>query len=203
MDNQALLKIGYGLYVLTARDGERDNGCIVNTVMQITSQPPYLAVCAVNKKNLTHDMILKSGTFQLSVLTEAAPFEIYERFGFHSGRTEDKLAGFSGASRAENGLLYLPDCANAALFCRVTGTSDFSTHTLFSAEIADAWLLSDAPSVTYAFYQKNRKPQPAQGKKKGWRCAICGYVYEGEELPPDFICPLCKHGVGDFVKIEE
>ncbi len=203
MDNKALFKIGYGLYVLTAKEGEKDNGCIVNTVMQVTSGSPCLAVCAVNKRNYTHDMIINGGTFNLSVLTEAAPFGVYERFGFHSGRDTDKLAGFSGVARSENGLLYLTDFANAALSLRVTGTADFSTHTLFTAEITDAKLLSDAPSVTYDFYQRNVKPKPEEKKVKGWRCEICGYVYEGEELPPDFICPLCKHGVGDFVKIEE
>lgn len=203
MDNKALFKIGYGLYVLTAREQERDNGCIVNTVMQITSQPPYLAVCAVNKRNFTHDMILRGGAFNLSVLTERAPFEIYERFGFHSGKDTEKFSDFRGVKRSENGLLYLTEHANAVLSFRVTGTSDFSTHTLFSAEITGAELLSDEPSVTYDFYQNRVKPKPEPKKGKGWRCAICGYVYEEEELPPDFICPLCKHGVGDFVKIEE
>lgn len=203
MDNNALFKIGYGLYVLTARDGERDNGCIVNTVMQITSQSPYLAVCAVNKRNLTHDMIQKSGGFNLSVLTETAPLAVFERFGFHSGRDTDKFADFHAVKRSENGLLYLTDHANAFLSFRVTGTTDFDTHTLFSTEITQATLLSDEPSVTYDFYQRKIKPKPEPKKGKGWRCEICGYVYEGEELPPDFICPLCKHGVGDFVKIED
>lgn len=203
MDNNALFKIGYGLYVLTARDGERDNGCITNTVMQITSQSPYMAVCAVNKRNLTHDMIRKSGVFNLSVLTEKTPFSVYERFGFHSGRDTDKFADFRGVERSENGLLYLTEDANAVLSFRVTEANDFGTHTLFSAEITDASVLSDAPSVTYDFYQRKIKPKPKAKKAKGWRCEICGYVYEGEELPPDFICPLCKHGVGDFVKIED
>ncbi|MCM1334964.1 MAG: flavin reductase [Bacteroides sp.] len=202
MDQNALWRIGYGLYVLTAREGERDNGCIVNTVMQITSSAPYRLVCAVNKKNYTHELIRRSGVFDLSILTEKAPLALYERFGFRSGRDVNKFDGLRGVKRSENGLLYLTEGANAYLSLRVTGESDFDTHTLFSAELTEAELLSTDPSVTYAYYQEKIKPKPAP-KAKGWRCEICGYVYEGEELPPDFICPLCKHGVGDFVKIEE
>ncbi len=201
MDNRAMFKLGYGLYVLTARDGERDNGCIVNTVMQITSTPNCITV-AVNKQNFTHDMIAKTWRFNVSVIDETADFGLFERFGFHSGGEVDKFKDYEPVKRSENGLLYVTKSANAFLSAKVISMVDADTHTLFIAEITDGAVLSDAASATYAFYHSNIKPKPEKTNKKGWRCKICGYIYEGEVLPPDFVCPVCKHPASDFEKIE-
>ena len=199
IEPNALFKLSYGLFVLTARDGERDNGCIINTVTQLTDTPKRLTI-AVNKQNYTHDQILKTGVFNVSVLSEDAPFKLFQHFGFHSGRDTDKFSDFKHAERSENGLLRLNRYSNAFLSCKVTASLDYGTHTLFVADITEAKVLNNAPSITYAYYFANTKPkpQPVEPDKKGWVCKICGYVYEGEVLPPDFICPLCKHGAEDF-----
>lgn len=202
MENQAMFKIGYGLYVLTAKNAGKDNGCIVNTLMQVT-QDPLQVMLTVNKVNLTHDMILGSGEFNVSVLTQEAKFELFQRFGFHSGRDTDKFSGFEGIKRAGNGILYVTESTNAFLSGKVISETDLGTHTLFLARVTDAAVLSDAESVTYSYYQANIKPKPQKTGKKGWRCTVCGYIYEGDELPADFICPICKHGAADFVRIEE
>ena len=191
-----MFKLSYGLFVLTARDGDKDNGCIINTVTQITSEPQRITI-AVNKANHTHDMILKTGLFNVSVLTEEVPFAIFQHFGFQSGRDTDKFAQGEG-QRSANGLMYIPWNTNALLSGKVIDTVKFETHTLFIADVTEAMILSDAPSVTYAYYQENIKPKPQPAKKKGWVCKICGYVYEGDPLPADFICPLCKHPASDF-----
>lgn len=196
----AMFKLSYGLFVLTAKDGNKDNGCIINTVMQVTDSPKRISI-AVNKANFTHDMILKTGVFNVSVLSEEAKFGIFERFGFSSGRDTDKFDNFNDISRSENGLIYLTESANALLSGRVTDTRDCGTHTEFFADVTEAKVLSDAPSMTYQYYFDNVKPKP-QKKVKGYICKICGYVYEGETLPPDFICPLCKHGAEDFEPVE-
>lgn len=196
----AMFKLSYGLFVLTAKDGNKDNGCIINTVMQVTDSPKRISI-AVNKANFTHDMILKTGVFNVSVLSEEAKFGIFERFGFSSGRDTDKFDNFNNISRSENGLIYLTESANALLSGRVIDTRDCGTHTEFFADVTEAKLLSDAPSMTYQYYFDNVKPKP-QKKVKGYVCKICGYVYEGETLPPDFICPLCKHGAEDFEPIK-
>ena len=200
MDNAAMFKLSYGLFVLTARDGEKDNGCIVNTVQQVTTTPNRVTV-AVNKANHTHDMIMKTGMFNACILSVDAPFELFKHFGFQSGRDVDKFADFSDYERADNGIVYLNKYANAVICGKVAETHDMGTHTLFVADVTDAKVLSDQPSVTYDYYHKNIKPAPQPAKAKGWRCKICGYVYEGEELPEDFVCPLCKHGASDFEKI--
>ena len=199
MDNTALFQLGYGLYVLTAHDDGRDNGCVINTAMQITSGESPTGVIAVNKQNLTHDMVLRSGKFNVSVLTADAPFELFKRFGFQSGRNADKFAGFTGAARSGSGVVYLTNHANAYLSFEVTDSFDFDTHTMFKANIADGKTLSRGESVTYAHYHKHIKPKP-QAAPSGYICGICGYVYEGDALPGDFICPLCKHGASDFTK---
>lgn len=201
MDNKAMYKIGYGLYVLTVHDGDKDNGCIVNTVMQITTTPNCVAV-AVNKQNYTHDMILKTGLFNASIIDVTAPFSLFERFGFHSGREVDKFKDYEPVRRTENGLLCVTEGTNAFISAKVVSTVDARTHTLFIAEVTDAAVLSVSDSATYAYYHSNIKPKPGETKKKGWRCKICGYIYEGEVLPPDFICPVCKHPASDFEKIE-
>ena len=202
VEPNAMFKLSYGLFVLTAREANRDNGCIINTVTQLTDSPKRISI-AVNKQNLTHDMILKTGVFNVSILSERAPFAIFKHYGFQSGRDTDKFAGVPALARAQNGIYYLPDSTNAFLSGKVTQTIDLGTHTLFIADVTEARVLSDAPSMTYAYYFENVKPKPAALEKKtGWVCKICGYVYEGEELPPDYICPLCKHGAEDFEKIQ-
>ena len=201
VEPNAMFKLSYGLFVLTAREANRDNGCIINTVTQLTDSPKRISI-AVNKQNLTHDMILKTGVFNVSILSERAPFAIFKHYGFQSGRDTDKFAGVPALARAQNGIYYLPDSTNAFLSGKVTQTIDLGTHTLFIADVTEARVLSDAPSMTYAYYFENVKPKPAALEKKtGWVCKICGYVYEGEELPEDFICPLCKHGAEDFEKL--
>ena len=198
MDPAAFFKLSYGLFVLTAREGEKDNGCIINTAQLLTDTPKRITI-AVNKQNLTHDMILRTGVFNVSVLTEKVPFKVFQHFGFQSGRDTDKFAGWEGP-RSANGLCYLPEYTNALLSGRVISTADYGTHTLFVAEVTEARILSEEPSVTYSYYFQHikPKPQPQAEKKKGFVCKICGYVYEGDTLPEDFVCPLCKHGAADF-----
>ena len=193
---ETLFKLSYGLFVLSARDGEKDNGCIINTVMQITDTPLQIAV-GINKDNYTYEMIEKTGMFNVSVLTEEVPFSVFESFGFKSGRTEDKFSAFADKKRSENGIFYLTKYTNAFISAKVVKTLDCGTHMMLIAEVTDAKTLSDAPSVTYDYYFKNIKPKP-EVKKKGYVCKICGYVYEGETLPDDYICPLCKHPASDF-----
>lgn len=201
VESNAMFKLSYGLFVLTARDGAKDNGCIINTAQQLTSAPMRISI-TVNKANYTHDMIEKTGAFNISVLTEGAPFGLFKQYGFQSGRTADKLSG--GEPRTENGIAYLSEHANAVISGKVISTVDCGTHTLFIADVTEAHVLSAEPSVTYAYYFAHikPKPQPAAEKKKGLVCKICGYVYEGETLPPDFICPLCKHGAEDFEPLQ-
>jgi len=200
IENNTMFKISYGLFVVSARTGEKDNGCIINTVQQITQEPLKLSV-AINKDNFTHDMIKESGVFNISVLTESVPFEVFERFGFQSGRDTDKFDGVDYAERSENGILYLTKYTNGLISGKVIEAVDCGTHTLFVADVTEAKILSDEKSVTYQYYFDNIKPKP-EAKKKGYVCKICGYVYEGEELPGDFICPWCKHGAVDFEEIK-
>ena len=196
---EAFFKLSYGMFVLTAAEGGKDNGCIVNTVAQVTDTPARVSV-SVNKLNHTHGMILRSGMFNASVLSEAAAFAVFERFGFKSGRDTDKFAG-ADDPRAENGIRYITEAVNAVICCKVAKTLDCGTHTLFLADVTEAFTLSEAPSATYGYYFKHIRPKPPQTAKvakKAYICKICGYVYEGESLPADFICPLCKHGASDF-----
>jgi len=201
IDQAAMFKLSYGLFVLTAKDGDKDNGCIVNTVTQITASPLRISV-AVNKANFTRDMIIKTGEFNVSILTESAPFSIFESFGFHSGRDTDKFASFTYENRALNNIRYVPEHTNAMISAKVTESLDYGTHTLFIADVTQTIVLSKEPSTTYQYYFDNIKPKPQAPKesKKGFVCKICGYVYEGDKLPADFICPLCKHGPEDFEK---
>ncbi|MCI9677596.1 MAG: flavin reductase [Oscillospiraceae bacterium] len=203
MDEKALFKISYGLYLLSARSGEKDNACIINALAQVTNQPNRI-VAAVNKTSLTHDLILETGLFTASILSGDAPFSLFERFGFQSGRDLDKFAGFSHTAREENGLVYLTQFANAYLTGRTVSTMDLGTHTLFFADFIAGQLLSNVPSLTYEDYFQRVKPAPAPkaSGRTGWRCRVCGYIYEGETLPPDFVCPWCKHGTADFERIE-
>ena len=201
LDVNAMFKLSYGLFVLSTKDGEKDNGCIVNTVMQVTDAPMRISV-TVNKKNYTTELIEKTGLLNVSILSEEAKFSVFERFGFQSGRDADKFVGFDGAARSENGLLYLTEMTNAYLSAKVVSSVDLGTHVLFIADVTDGQVLSNTPSVTYAYYFANIKPKPQAAKKKGWVCKICGYVYEGDPLPADFICPLCKHPASDFEPLQ-
>ena len=198
MDNTALFKLSYGLFVLTARQDGKDNGCIINTAMQITDTPKRIQI-AVNKKNYTHDMILATGEFNVSVLSQDAVFWVFQHYGFQSGRDVDKFANIP-ESRSANGIRYVEGCTNAYLSGKVYQTVDCGTHTVFFAEVTDAKVLSDVPSMTYQYYFDHVKPKPQPAEKEKWVCKICNYVYEGEELPADFVCPWCKHGAEDFEK---
>ena len=199
IDAKAMNKLSYGLFVLTTRDGDRDNGCIINTAQMLTDNPKRVTI-AVNRKNLSRDIIAKTGLFNVSVLTEEAPFKVFERFGFVSGRDADKFAGCDCDARTANGLRYIPKYTNAVISCKVIESMNYGTHTLFVAEVVEARKLSDVPSITYAYYfaHTKPKPQPTTEPKKGYVCKICGYVYEGDSLPEDYVCPLCKHGAEDF-----
>ena len=199
MKKEALFKLTYGLFVLSARDGEKDNGCIINTAMQVTDTPLQIAV-AVNKNNYTLEMIQKSGVFNVSILSENTPFSLFQNFGFKSGRNEDKFSNFESKKRAQNGVFYITEYTNAFMLLNVVDTIDFDTHTMFVCEIEESMTCTDDPTMTYAYYHANVKPKPG-AKKKGYVCKICGYVYEGEALPEDFVCPSCKHGAIDFEKI--
>ena len=203
MNKKAIYNLTYGLFVLTARSGEKDNGCIINTAGQVTSSPNRISI-TVNKDNLTHDMVMESGKFNISILSEKASFDIFKHFGFQSGKTTDKFQGYSASKRSENGIYYITEGTNAYISASVEQTIDLGSHTMFIAAVEDMEVLADEPSASYAYYQSSIKPQPeakpSQGKT-AWRCPVCGYIYEGEELPPDFICPLCKHPASDFEKV--
>ena len=198
MDSKALYKLTYGLFLLTTQENGRDNGCIINTAMQIASNPTRISI-AVIQSNKTHDMILNTGIFNVSSITTEADFELFRRFGMQSGRDVDKFEGFDSVVRSDNGLFYLTHSSNMYLSAKVTEHFDLGSHTLFVGELTGGKVLSDAPSCTYGYYQSDIKPGPAASQKRSWTCSICGYVYEGEEIPEDFSCPLCHHGKEDFV----
>lgn len=201
VDPNAMFKLSYGLFVLSANDGSKDNGCIINTVMQVTDVKKRIAI-AVNKANYTHDMIKKTGEFNVSVLTTDVPFKVFQQFGFQSGRDVDKFAQDGAVARTANGLRYIPEYSNAVISGKVTEEYDYDTHTLFVADVTEAAVLSNIPSVTYQYYFDHIKPQPQPTTNKtGYVCKICGFIYEGDELPADYICPLCKHGAEDFEKL--
>jgi len=202
IDPKTMFKLSYGLFVLTTKDGEKDNGCITNTAIQISEKPRRISL-AVNKANFSCEMLMKTGVFNVSILAENAPFSVFERFGFHSGRDTDKFSGIEGSHRTDNGVRYLPEFANAVISGRVVETSDNGSHILFVADVTQAMVISNERSVTYQYYFDHikPKPKPQAEKKAGYVCKICGYVHEGDTLPDDFICPLCKHGASDFEKI--
>ncbi len=205
MDPKTMYRLTYGLFVVTAREGEKDNGCITNTVGQVTSEPNQISV-AVNKSNYTCGMISRTRRLTVSVLSEAADFELFRHFGFQSGKDVQKFADFTDCRRAANGTMIVTRGVNAYLSATVTKEVDLGTHMLFIAEVTDMDILSDVPSATYTYYQENIKPKPekigtAPSGQTVWRCRICGYEYVGEELPDDFICPLCKHPASDFEKV--
>lgn len=197
INSKSMRKFSYGLFVLSTKLGERTNACISNTAIQISSGPLSLGL-AVNKGNLTHDMILDSGEFNLSILHKEAPFEVFELFGLKSGRDIDKFSQIEHKF-LENGIPVLPQYANAVMSAKVVNTVDCGTHTLFVAEITEADVVSAIESMTYDYYFAEVKPKPK--KAKGYVCKICNYVYEGESLPADYVCPLCAHGVEYFEEI--
>ncbi len=199
IDPTALFNIGYGLYVVTTKDGEKDNGLIVNTVTQLTDTPNRVGIC-INKRNYSCDLAAKTGMLNVSTLSQDAPFKLFEHFGFQSGKTVDKFADFEHVQRSSNGLLFLNKYANGYISCKVINQIDLQTHVMFICDVTECVRMSDKETMTYTYYQKNVKPSP-ETDKKGYVCKICGYVYEGSELPQDFICPLCKHGVQDFEPI--
>jgi flavin reductase (DIM6/NTAB) family NADH-FMN oxidoreductase RutF len=207
MDPKAMFKLSYGLFVLTTKFYNKDNGCIINTAIQAASEPNQISIC-VNKANLTHDMIMQSKEFTVSIISEEAKFDLFKRFGFASGKDVDKFEGFEDkVKRGANGIYYVTEGTNAYISVKVEKTEDLGSHTMFVGTITDMDVLSDVPSATYAYYFENIKPKPeAVGKtaegKTVWRCKICGYEYVGPVLPDDFICPICKHPASDFEMVE-
>jgi flavorubredoxin/flavin reductase (DIM6/NTAB) family NADH-FMN oxidoreductase RutF len=199
-DLTALFNIGYGLYVITSNDGKKDNGLIVNTVTQVTNTPNRIAV-TINKENYSHHIIKQTGIMNINCLTIDAPFKVFEAFGFRSGRNVDKFADCTPL-RSDNGLVFLPRYINSFMSLKVEQYVDLDTHGMFICSVTEARVLSDRETMTYTYYQNNVKPKPETEGKKGFVCKICGYVYEGEELPEDYICPLCKHGAADFEEIK-
>ena len=200
IDLTALFSISYGLYVVTSNDGTKDNGLIVNTVTQVTNTPNRIAV-TIDKNNYSHDIIKKTGKLNVNCLSVDAPFGIFENFGFRSGRDADKFAEIK-PMYSQNGLAYLPKYINSFVSLEVESYVDVDTHGMFICTVTEAQVVSDKESMTYTYYHKNVKPKPQTEAKKGFVCKICGYIYEGETLPQDFVCPLCKHGASDFEPIK-
>ena len=203
MNQKTMYNLTYGLFVLTSGFDGKDSGCIINTAGQVTAEPNRISI-AVNKGNFTHDLVEKSGKFNISILSQEARFETFQHFGFQSGRNVDKFAGYTDCKRSGNGLYYVTAGANGYISAKVEQEVDLGSHTLFLAAVEDMEVLSDTPSTTYSYYQSHIKPKPEAPKTSGktvWRCTVCGYIYEGEELPSDFICPLCKHPASDFEKV--
>lgn len=197
MDSSVMFRLGYGLYMVSAKEG-KDNGCIINTVMQITEEPRQIMI-GVNKSNLTHDMIRRTGKVCVSVLDTDAPFSLYQHFGYQSGRDSDKFAEYKDVKRAENGLYYLTEGTNSYLAGEVRQTIDCGTHSIFLVEVTEGEKTGEKASVTYQYYQDHVKPKP-ETEQKGYLCKVCGYIYTGEVLPEGYICPVCKHGTEVFVK---
>ena len=199
MDITALFNISYGLYLVTSKDGNKDNGAIVNTVCQVTNTPNRVAV-TISKENYSHDIIKNTGLMNIVCLSERTPFKVFENFGFQSGKNVDKFDGWN-FTRSANGLAILSEYANSYISLKVEQYIDIDTHGMFICSVEECENISSEPTMTYSYYHKNVKPQPQKTTKKGFVCKICGYVYEGDTLPDDFICPLCKHGASDFEPI--
>ncbi len=200
-DLSALFNIGYGLYVVTSNDGQKDNGLIVNTVSQVTSTPNKIAV-TINKQNYSHHIIKQTKKMNVNCLSTDAPFKLFQTFGFVSGRNENKFASYEEVLRSDNGLVFLPKYINSFMSLKVEEYVDLGTHGMFICSVTEARVMNKMETMTYTYYQNNVKPKPDVGEKKGFVCKICGYVYEGDTLPDDFVCPLCKHGASDFEPIK-
>lgn len=202
MNEKALYDITYGLYLVSTNSGGRDNACISNTAVQATSVPKRITV-ALNKSNYTTELISRSGLFTVSVISKAAPFELFKRFGFQSGRDADKFAGADYVERAPNGAYRLKDYCVSYICAKVADSVDLGSHTMFVADVCDCDLVGRGEPATYGYYQSSIKPRPAAETKRGFRCGVCGYFYEGDSLPPDFECPVCKHPSSDFERVGE
>ncbi|MCQ2467318.1 MAG: flavin reductase [Clostridia bacterium] len=206
MNRKAMYNLSYGLFVLTTRIGDKDTGCIVNTAIQAASEPNQISV-SVNKANLTCDMINYAKKFNVSVISRDASFELFKRFGFQSGRDVDKFKDFTSYKRSDNGIAYITEGTNAYFSVVVEKAIDLGSHIMFIGTVEDMDVLSSYESATYAYYQSDIKPKPQEVTtpegKTVWRCTVCGYEYEGEEIPDDFICPICKHPAADFEKIQK
>ena len=205
MNKKAMYKLSYGLFVLTAKEDGKDNGCIINTAVQAASEPNQLSIC-VNKANYTHDIIMRTGEFNVSTVNQNADFELFKHFGFQSGKETNKFENFLNFQRSKNGISYITKGINSYISVKVNKTVDLGSHTMFIGEITDMDVLNDIPSATYEYYLNNikQKPEAVGTTNDGqtiWRCTICGYEYVGEELPDDFVCPLCKHPASDFEKV--
>lgn len=202
MDEKTMYKLSYGLFVLTVRENAKDNGCIINTAIQASLKPNQLSI-SVSKENYTHDMLKRTGEYNISILNNDVTFEMIKRFGFQSGKASDKFESFKSYARSKNGIYYISEGTNAYISAKVDKEIDLGSHTMFIGEVTDAVTINDIPSVTYEYYQNNIKPRPQKTdtEKTIWRCRICGYEYEGENLPDDFICPWCKHPASDFEKV--
>lgn len=202
MNEKTMQKLSYGLFVLTSNDGNKDNGCIINTGIQLTSNPQKIGI-AVNKANYSHDVIMNTKKFNISILNEDADFSLFQRFGFQSGRDVNKFDGFTDYKKGYNDLAIITKGANAYISAWVDNVIDLGTHSLFIGAVTDMDILNNIPSATYAYYHQHIKPQPKkqESKKTAWRCTVCGFIYEGEDLPEDYICPLCKHPASDFEKV--
>lgn len=203
MDKKTMYNLTYGLFVLTSAFDGKDSGCIINTAGQVTSEPNRIGI-TVNKSNFTHELVEKSRKFNVSILSEEVRFETFQHFGFQSGREVDKFSGYEACRRSANGLYYVTAGTNGYISATVEQTVDLGSHTMFIANVEDMEVLTGVPSATYAYYQSSIKPKPenpASTGKTGWRCTVCGYIYEGEKLPEDFVCPLCKHPASDFEKV--
>lgn len=203
MDNKALYKLSYGLFILTAKEGQKDNGCIINTAIQAAAVPNQISIC-VNKANYTHDMIVKTGVFTVSVISQNASFDLFTHFGFRSGKEVDKFADFNDCRRDINGLYFVTKGTNAYFSVKVNKTEDIGSHTMMIGEITDMEVLNDIPSATYDYYMNHIKPQPKKNTEQEesiWRCRICGFEYVGAELPENYVCPVCKHQASDFEKV--
>ncbi len=203
MNNKTMYNLTYGLFVLTSAFEGRESGCIINTAGQVTSEPNRISI-AVNKGNFTQELVRNSGKFNVSILSQEADFGLFRHFGFQSGREVDKFASFADVKRSANGLYYVTVGTNGYISAAVEQSIDLGSHTLFIASVEDMEVLSKVPSATYAYYQSEIKPKPAPTNGSGkvvWRCKVCGYTYEGEELPADYICPLCKHPASDFERV--
>ncbi len=206
IQKESLYNLSYGLFVLTTKDGNKDNGCIINTAIQVSNKPEKIAI-SVNKQNYTHDMIKNTGEFNLSIINEKAPFSLFQQFGFSSGRDTDKFKDSSMIVRASNGIIFLPEYANSYISCKVLESVDCGSHTLFVAEITEAKAFDKTASMTYSYYFANVKPKPQTKATTNnfWVCKICGYGYDEsvekvkfEDLPDDWVCPICKHPKSDF-----
>jgi flavin reductase (DIM6/NTAB) family NADH-FMN oxidoreductase RutF len=200
MNPKALYNLTYGLYLLSTREEGKDYGCIINTAVQVARDPDRIAI-SVQNNNKTCEVLKRTELFNLTAITEDAPFDLFKQFGMQSARDVEKFRGYPGVDRAPNTLPILSRHGNMYLSVYVDQVMDLGSHTLFIGQILDGEVLSNKPSCSYGHYQANIKPKTKKAAAKQWECRICGHIYEGEEVPDDYLCPLCKHGKEDFVPV--